>query len=89
MNLTHEDLNRVLTVHNGDHHLACSMLKQTADELEVALDVLTNRGYHDDEEARLHRVLLGIAQRLRFAADIADEEAERRPGPTRNGESND
>lgn len=67
--LTHEGLNNALTTYNGDHYLACSMLKQSADEIDVALLALGGDG-----EPIVHSLLTGIAQRMRFVANIAEED---------------
>ena len=67
--LTHEAVNRGLTTYDGDHYLAVSMLKQSADELDVALEALGGEG-----EPAVRSLLFGIVQRMRFVAEIADQD---------------
>ena len=73
LDFTPEGLNEHLSTYGGDHHLACSMLKQSADEIDVALMALG-----DDGEPAVHVLLTAIAQRMRFAADVAEQHE----GPT-------
>ncbi|MEI9949463.1 MAG: hypothetical protein WDO74_10890 [Pseudomonadota bacterium] len=76
MNITPEDLNKILSpTYEGDHYLACSMLRQSADEIDVALTIL-NRCAEDDDERKALSLLLAVVERMRFAAQVADAGAE-------------
>jgi hypothetical protein len=54
------------------------MLKQSADEIEVALTVLFSRPVKD-EERPAHSLLLAIVERMRFAAKVAEQGPEGGP----------
>lgn len=69
LDFTPEGLNRVLSTYEGDHYLACSMLKQSADEIDVALIALGGDG-----ETVVHSLLTAIAQRMQFAANVAERD---------------
>ena len=69
LDLTHNALNNIITTYNGDHDLACAMLHQSADEIDVALMALGGEG-----EPIVHSMLTALAQRMRFVADVASEE---------------
>jgi len=69
LDFTPEGLNSVLSTYGGDHYLACSMLKQCADEIDVALMALGGDG-----EPIVHTLLTAIAQRMRFAANVAERD---------------
>ena len=79
LDLTPEGLNKVLSpTYEGDHYLACSMLQQSADEIDVALTVLLKRPAEDDDERKARSLLLAIVERMRFAAKVADKGPEGR-----------
>ena len=66
--LTPDELNNTLTTYHDDDYLACSMLRQSADEIDVAVYALM----HGDDSETVHSLLMGIAQRMRLAAKFAD-----------------
>ena len=72
LDFTAEGLNKVLSPnYEGDHYLACSMLKQSADEIDVALTVISSRANHDEDGRKAFSLLLAVVERMRFAAEIA------------------
>ena len=66
---TQNSLSIGLSTYSSDFDFAGSMLHQCADEIDVVIASIT-----DDVEAPITSTLTAIAMRMRFAADIANEE---------------
>ena len=86
LDFTPEGLNKVLSPnYEGDHYLACSMLKQSADEIDVALTVLSSHAKRDDDGRKAFSLLLAVVERMRFAAEVAERSDDTKDAEAANG----